>query len=87
MEFGLQTWTIDLVLVIIESGNLILGVPTPWGASPHPPKITFTNKMEINEAVNEFFSTLNIFAPGMSTLNGQKETDGLLQEGVQNQLC
>ena len=78
MEFGPQTWSIDLVLVIIERGNLILGVPPPWGATPHPPKITFTSKMEINEAVNEFFSTSNIFAPGMSTLNGQKETDGLL---------
>ena len=87
MEFGPQTWSIDLVLVIIERGNLILGVPPPWGAGPHPPKIAFTSKTEINEAVNEFFSTSNIFAPGMSTLNGQKETDGLLQEGVQNQLC
>ena len=78
VEFGPQTWSIDLVLVIIERGNLILGVPPPRGAAPHPPKITFTSKMEINEAVNEFFSTSNIFAPVMSTLNGQKETDGLL---------
>ena len=67
MEFGPQTWSIDLVLAIIERGNLILGVKPPRGAAPHPPKITFTSKMEINEAVNEFFSTLDIFVPCIST--------------------
>ena len=67
MEFGPQTWSIDLVLVIIERGNLILGVPPPWGAMPHPPEIAFTSKMEINEAVKQFFSTSDIFALGMST--------------------
>ena len=67
MEFGPQTWSIDLVLVIIERGNLILGVPPPWGARPHPPKIQFTSKIEINEAVNEFFSTLHILIRGIST--------------------
>ena len=87
VEFGPQTWSIDLVLVIIERGNLILGVPPPWGAAPHPPKIAFTSKTEINEAVKEFFSTSDIFAPGMSTWNGQNGTDDLFQEGVKNQLC
>ena len=35
VEFGPQTWSIDLVLVIIERGNLILGVPPPsqWAES------------------------------------------------------
>ena len=47
VEFRPQTWSIDLVLVIIERGNLILGVPPPWGAVPHPPKISFTSKTEI----------------------------------------
>ena len=67
MEFGPQTWSIDLVLVIIERGNLIFGVPPLWGAMPYPPKITFTSKTEVNEVVEEIFSALNIFAPGMST--------------------
>ena len=38
VEFGPQTWSIDLVLVIIERGNLILVVQPPWGARPHPLK-------------------------------------------------
>ena len=67
MEFGPQTWSIDLVLVIIERGNLILVVPPPWGAMPHPPEIGFTTKYEINEVVDEFFSTSDIFAQCMST--------------------
>ena len=87
MEFRPQTWSIDLVLVIMERGNLILGVPPPWGAEPHPPKIAFTSKTEINEVVNEFFSTSNIFAPGMSTLNGQNGVVDRPLEGFKNQLC
>ena len=38
VEVVLQTWSIDLVLVIIKRGILILGVPPPWGARPHPLK-------------------------------------------------
>ena len=67
MEFGPQTWSIDLVLVIVERGNFIFGVPPPCGAMPHPPEIAFTTQMETNEGVNEFFSTSGIFTQGMST--------------------
>ena len=67
MEFGPQTWSIDLVLVIVERGNLILGGPAPLGSYATPPEITVTTKMEIYEVVDEFFSTLHILTRGMST--------------------
>ena len=59
----------------------------PWGAGPHPPKIALTSKTQINEVVNEFFSTSNIFAPGMSTLNGQNGGVDRPLKGFKNQLC
>ena len=62
VEFGLQTWSIDLVLVIIERGNLILGVPPPRGALPHPLKSHLLLKRKSMKSWRNFF-LLQIFLP------------------------
>ena len=38
VEFGPQIWSIDLVLVIVERGNLILGFRPPGGLCHTPLK-------------------------------------------------